>query len=115
MAFLVACRLKQFDESPPGERAHPTVFRDGLALVVIAFDDDDRNPRVFQSLKPGDGMIHSLRINIAPVEEITRDKDEINLVRDSMIFNNVVPRAEKIFRALFQVIATAAQMYVRQM
>jgi hypothetical protein len=60
-------------------------------------------------------MIHRLRINVAPVEKIARDEQEIKMVRNGVLFNHVIPRTEKVFRALFKVVTTAAQMDVRQM
>ena len=57
---------------------------------MIAFDSDDRNSRFLQTLQPGYRMIHRLRINVAPVEKIARDEQEINSVRNGVLFNHVL-------------------------
>jgi hypothetical protein len=87
----------------------------GIALVMVAFDGDRRDSGLLEEFKAGYGMIHRLRVYVAAVEEISRNEHEINFVRDGVIRYHLVPRPEKIFRALFQIITAATQMYVCQM
>ena len=91
------------------------MIRDGVTLIVITLDGDDRDASFLQQLKTGNRMVHRLRIDVAAVKEITRDEHEINFVRESVIGNHVIPCPEKVFRALFQIIAATAQMYVCKM
>ncbi len=114
-ALRVRLRLQQLNEAPLGERAHPAVLGDGVALVVVALDGDDGDAGVLQEVESGDGVVHRLRVNVAAVEEVAGDEDEINAVRDGVRGDYLVPGPEKILRALLQVVAAAAQMYVREM
>jgi hypothetical protein len=60
-------------------------------------------------------VVHRLRVYVAPVEEVPGDKQEIQFVRDGVFLNYVVPGPEEVFRPLFQVVAAAAEVYVRKM
>ena len=91
------------------------MIRDGVALIVIAFNGDDRDASLFQQFKTGDCMIHRLRVYVAAVKEITGDEHEINGVRDGVIRNHVIPGTEKILRPLFQIITAATEVYVCHM
>ena len=82
---------------------------------MIALNGDHRNPGVVQQTEARHRMVHRFRLNLARVEKIARDQHEINLALNSVKLNHVEPRARKILAALVQVIAPAAQMYIRDM
>src|ERR1051325_2107868 len=115
MARFVVRRLKQFEIAPTRERTHPTVIRDRVLLIVIAFDGDDRNPRVVQQSETRHRMVHRFRLNLARVEKIARDEHEINFALNGVKLHHVEPRARKILDALVQVVTSAAEMYIRDM
>jgi len=45
--------------------------------------------------------------------ELAGDEDEVNPVRYRVVVNHVVPAPEEVLRALFEVVAPAAQVDVR--
>jgi hypothetical protein len=80
---------------------------------VVALDGDHRHAGVPQELEAGEGVVHRLRVDVAPVEEVSRDEHEVHLVRQRVGRNHVVPAPEEILRALLDVVAPAAQVDVR--
>ncbi len=59
-------------------------------------------------------MVHRLRVNVAAVEEIAHDEQEIHTVRDRRVGDDIIPGAKEVFGAFFQIIAAAAEVYISQ-
>jgi hypothetical protein len=106
-------RLEEREEAPRRERAHPTVLGDGVALIVVALDGDDRDAGLLQPPQPDHGVVHRLGIDLARVEKVAADEDEIDAARDGVVLDHVDPRAREVFRALVEVVAAAAEVDVR--
>ena len=114
IALRIANRLEQVQQPPRRQRPKPTVFRHRLFLVVIAFDREDRNARVLQLPQSDHGVVHRLRVQIAPIEEVSGHQDKIDRLRDRMTHNDIAPGTEEILGPLVHVVAAASQVYVCQ-
>jgi hypothetical protein len=53
-------------------------------------------------------MIHSLWVNVSPIEEISGNQNEIDVVGYRVFGNYIVPGMKKVTCPLFQIVAAAA-------
>jgi hypothetical protein len=80
---------------------------------VVTLNGDDGNTCILQKLEAGERVVHRLRVDVAPVEEVARDEHEVHLVRQRVMLDHVEPAPEEVLRTLLKVIAPAAQVDVR--
>jgi hypothetical protein len=57
-------------------------------------------------------VIHGLRVNVPPIEEISGNQNKIDAIGYRVFGNYIVPGMKKVTRPLFQVVAAAAKMDV---
>ncbi len=81
-------------------------------LVVVALDGDDGYALVAQERETGHRVVHRFGIDLARVEEVAADEDEIDPVGDGVVAHHIDPRAREILRALVDVVAAAAEVDV---
>jgi hypothetical protein len=53
-------------------------------------------------------MIHSLRVNVSPIEEISGNQYEIDVIGNRVINDYIMPGMKKVTCPLFQIVAAAA-------
>lgn len=81
-------------------------------LIVIAFDDDHGDARFHKFAQHKHGVVSRLRIDVATVEEVAGDDDEIDVTANRVALDDLLPRAKKIARAVRQIVPLDAQMNV---
>jgi hypothetical protein len=57
-------------------------------------------------------VIHSLWVNVPPIEEISGDQNEIDVIGYRVFGNHIMPGMKKVTCPLVQVVAAAAKMDV---
>src|SRR5436305_7290592 len=83
-----------------------------FVLIVGAFDDDERDARFVELSQHEHRVIGGLRINVAAIKKIAGDDHEIDAAREGVVFNDFTPGAEEIARAVWQIVALDAEVYV---
>src|SRR6185295_3639918 len=86
--------------------------RGRFMLIVVAFDDNDRDACFIELPQHEHRVIGGLRVNIAAIKKVAGDDHEINPAGDGMAFNDFTPGAEKVARAVWQIVALDAEMNI---
>ena len=81
-------------------------------LIVIAFDDYDRNVCLFELSEHHHRVVSGLRIDVTAVEEVSGNDHKIDPAGEGGALDDLLPRAKKIARAVREIVPLDAQMNV---
>jgi hypothetical protein len=84
-------------------------------LVVVAFDGDDGNARLFNICRPMMAWFIACGSTLRELKKSPQMSTKSTRIRQRVAHDHVAPRTEEVSRALFHVIASATEMNVCEM